>query len=117
MDYQITLWEDGIKKEVHQFDMPYGMPRWYVSVTSIGAFSTREGTKLYQHNLKGKRDVVGKRCHVRFGDEITFEESMAARLEANYGIKPDVLPIFTHATVWDFYKAVGYDWKKQKYVS
>lgn len=105
MNYVITLWEDGIKKEHHKLSLSYGDKGFYRACTSLSAFSTREGTRLYK-----QRHVIGKRCHVQMEHEIMDISHLA-----KYGIYPEVLPTFEHATVWDFYKAVGYNYKRKKY--
>lgn len=112
MNYIITLWEDGNKKETHKLSLSYGDPGFYRACTSLSAFSSREGTRLYNcHKIKKKMHVEGKRCHVQMEGEIIDISHLA-----QYGIYPEVLPTFEHATVWDFYKAVGYDYKRKKYV-
>ena len=35
---------------------------------------------------------------------------------ANYQHPYDLLPTFEHASLFDFYKAVGYDYKKKRYI-
>jgi hypothetical protein len=119
-NHKVILWEDGKPIQVHLFRTPeVSEPGFYRAVTSVGAFSTREKTKLYDRNRQGHRDVVGRRCHVRWGEEIKWADEDTARLVEQYGRKMDPyidLPIFHHESLWDFYKAIGYDYKKKKYL-
>lgn len=104
-EYRITLWQDGTPIELHTFNLSYEDKGFYRAAVSIEYFSTRESKRLYEANLKGQRDLVGRRCRVRWND--------LDYMEINY---TQQLPKFSHESVWDFYKAIGYDYKKQKYI-
>lgn len=101
-NWKVVLWENHKAKEYHTFTLDFDTKGWYVSTTSISAFSTREGTRLYNSQKAGKR-LNGKRCHVKFGDD-DFDSLI------------NNLPHYQHNSVWEFYEAIGYDYKKKRYV-
>lgn len=103
-NYRCVLWVKGTPIELHTFSLHYNDKGWYISTTSLSAFSRREGTRLYEANLKGVTHV-DKRVHVMWGDVLWSEE-----------IVTQGLPEIKHDSVWDFYKAIGYDYKKKKYL-
>ena len=109
-DYRVTLWIDGKAMEYHRFSMQYGDKGWYTSGISIDYFQKRESIKLWNSHQKGKRDVQGKRCHVLWGFDLTQDELFDIKFQRT-------LPTFEHNTIWDLYLAVGYDYKKQKYIA
>lgn len=115
MKYEATLWVDGKQAERHTFELPYGCKGWYIQGISVDAFSTRENTRLYEHNLAGCWHVPGKRCHVVFGQELEWQIKERERLAEKFGVNSE-LPTWHHNSVWDFYKAIGYDYKRKKYV-
>lgn len=105
-----TLWIQDEPSEIHTFDLTYGDPRWYVTITSLDSFSTRESTRLYHLNIKkqsGKKlPCLPKRSHLRRENEMMpWEFELYQHL-----------PKFHHDTLWDMYIAIGYDFKKRKYV-
>lgn len=114
MNYCISLWEDGVWKELHKLSLSYGDEGFYRACTSLSAFKRREGERLYKmHTIHKKWDVVGKRCHVQ--SEGDYEMPRRLFLEATGEEFNGPVPTFEHATVWDFYKAVGYNYKRKKY--
>lgn len=118
--YQVILWEDGVQKEVHNFELEYSQKGWYISTISISSFREREATRLYNYTQrKHSYNLPGKRCSVKFGSEIEFDEKQSQRVFEKYGIEDELktLPRFKHDSVWDFYKAIGYNYKKKRYIS
>jgi len=106
-DYKIILWIDGKPTELHTLELNSDEAGWYTSITSIQAFSKRENERLFKNNLAGKSFTPGKRCHVTWGTGST---------STFFSQRDRGLSLFKHPSVWDFYKAVGYDYKKQKYI-
>lgn len=102
----IILHVDGVPVGRHTLhDIRAGDQGFYRSVLSLSAFSKRENTILYKNNLKGSHFTLGKRCSVYFEKDRYWWNSMGFSLVAEH-----------HQTVWDFYKAIGYDYKKKRYL-
>ncbi|ELW0836648.1 hypothetical protein HI145_RS00065 [Escherichia coli] len=117
-DYVAFLHRFGEAQEKHIIRMPaYGEEDWYKSTISVGAFRDREAEFFLgkQH----EREVL---CSLWRLDEWDSENSRTAESMmaivgiANYQHPYDLLPTFEHASLFDFYKAVGYDYKKKRYI-
>lgn len=106
MLYEIVLWKDGEPSEVHKIELTYSDEQWYTSSVSLSSFRRRENERLFKRYTKGFRDVIGKRCDVR----------TEAGMHGYFVDFKLILPVFEHKTVWDFYKAIGYDYKRKKYL-
>lgn len=120
-DFMILVYEDGVPQSRHFVRTPeVSDSNFYRQATSLDAFRTREAKRLHEQHKKGIKDVVGKRSWVRWYDEYSqevkvVEESMK-KYVPDYTHHFSATPEFFHNTVWDFYKQVGYDYKRKKYV-
>lgn len=101
--------------EIHWFWLPnFGEPRFYVTLCSWNWFRNREGGRLVAwHDARraGKKAVVPERrsyCNIIEDNDPMYHKEVELKIY-------DALPTFEHATLWDFYKAVGYDYKRKKY--
>lgn len=123
IDYVAFLHKDNVVIEKHIIRMPaYDEKGWYKSVTSIGAFNNRESTRFYDIIYVKKVPLFGLHCSVWRLDEwerdnkITAESILRVTGIADYKHPYDLLPQVEHKSVFDFYKAVGYDYKKKRYI-
>lgn len=103
-------------------------PKGYTSIISISAFANREHARLYDYNTAehaGKRlPNIHKRCGVRWysqGETIDNNTDLKwfeieAKQMKQTSVNKEQFSIKEHNGVWDFYKFIGYDWKKKKYI-
>lgn len=109
--YHAMLFKGDDAFEVHHFTMEADPDASrYRAVTSYNAFHEREAEKAGTGYKPGiiRAHVMNQReweHHLRF-------EQRAFRPEPT---PTDLLPEFTHTSIWDFYKAIGYDYKAKRY--
>ena len=85
---------------VHIFDLPnYGEPNFYRSVSSFNAFFN--GMSQKNHNWK-----ANKLYHANFKRELDILKQYKETLE---------LPQKIYYDIWDFYKKIGYNYKRKRY--
>ena len=97
----------------HDVIMPdFNEDEYYIQSISFGAFTRR----MSEFCCKNRRLLY----YYRDEESIRFEEDGRARLIEQYGDKfrefkiPSELPGVSHENVWEFYKYIGYDYKKKK---
>ncbi len=122
-DYVAFLHKDNVPIEKHIIRMPtYGEKGWYKNVVSIDAFKDREAKRFYDTIYVKKVPMFGLHCSLwRLEDwirhnQITAESMLEIVGIVDYQDPYDILPTFEHESVFDFYKAVGYDYKKKRYI-
>jgi len=117
----IVFWEYGRPVSVHDVFTPgFGEPGFYRATISYDCYHNRECTRLYEANKKGRLSLP-KRGSVKHKKEFdedrkSWKESYEKVTGEKYEDYHDKLPRFRHASIWDYYKAVGYDYKKQRYL-
>lgn len=107
-------WHHHDRVKLHFIKSPkYNEPKWYVSVISSDSFNNREAKRHYEIYLKGK--TLPLRFHMMRFHEYKFNfkglEKHSELLE-----KEKALPTQYHESIWNFYKAVGWDYKNKKYI-
>lgn len=115
----IFLFVDGEIHSQHVVKLPaYGEKRWYTSTLSWDAFSTRENTRVHKAYVASK--ILPKYCTVWRADEWHRSEDIVREIFLQHGtewLHPwEKSPKYEHASIFDFYKAVGYDLKKKRFV-
>lgn len=98
-----------------------GESGFYRITTSIEAFRTRELNRIYSPGVYSCESIKLRHfsCYVK--------EIWEAEQDATYAIMERLIgnpvtrethgkPIFNHESIWTFYKAIGYDYKKRKYI-
>jgi hypothetical protein len=113
---RVILFKDEERHSVHWFRVAeFKEDGFYVTAISFDAFRHREAKKLYEdgvkQNLTKKRTIRPWRA---LSNHI-FENDLVFEMEHKLKIHDDLKQHF-HASLWDFYKAVGYDYKKQKWM-
>lgn len=120
-----VIWRDGRPTEVHHFKTPgIGSKGFYREGISVDAYSSREAKRFYElMNIKRKghppiRAHVMR--HVEFIDAMKGFEDFCNSDKALPTLRGSkhffrALPEFFHESVWEYYKAVGYDYKRQRY--
>jgi hypothetical protein len=104
-----VVYEDGLATEVHRFTLPtYTEPRFYQSVTSYNGMRNREHGR-YVKWLKSRNSKLGKPMKLML--RITAEVDVPWNLENEW----KRLTCFHHASIFDFYAIVGYDYKKRSW--
>lgn len=89
-----------------------GLKNGYVSQASASAYRNREAERFFGRKRKPRR--------VRYDLSNAWiwlhDRAMHRRVERQCGEKFDRgLPIIRHASLWDFYNAIGYDHKRDRY--
>ena len=109
------LYHNEQHHQVHWFTLPkFGEPKFYTTITSYNAFRNREAGRLVRcldDKRAGKRYVIPEwrtYCNIIPADCPMYETEKALKMYEEF-------PTFEHATLWDFYLAIGYDFKRQKY--
>lgn len=108
---QIDLHAGCKHVHVHKVQLPkYGQKGWYVSIGSLSAFAHNGDQEKHKGCWSPDYLYVCKRSY-EFEDEC---QNLSSRW-------PDLddrkLPVTEHASLWDFYKAVGYDYKRKKWLN
>jgi hypothetical protein len=110
--YHAILWKDGEPIEVHHFTMEPTVEHSRTrAVSSMNWFNDREA-KIFCDRKKQHRFHTNIKCDSDWEMDRRFERRAYAPDKA----LTDTLPEFTHTSLWDFYKAIGYDYKAKKYV-
>jgi hypothetical protein len=100
----------GKEVSAHTFDIPSDNTRSY-TLRSIHAFRSRERAELVKALEQMANTASDKIIHPEWSTYV----------QAGDGIDPYMYmfrdwPRTHHASLWDLYKAIGYDYKKQRYV-
>lgn len=113
-EYVATLYVDGKPAEIHRFRVPKYSEGgdWYRSLTSLNCFRRREmkwfgSAKCFDPQAKQPKF----RTQINFAHD--FDSPNYSLIRALAKIPP--IPEFTHASLWEMYLALGYDYKKQRY--
>lgn len=110
--YHAILWKDGSPIEVHHMTMEPTVEQSRTrAVSSMNWFNEREA-KIFADRKKPHRFHTNIKCDSDWNMSLRFERRA-------YDPDPapvDSLPQFTHTSIWDFYKAIGYDYKAKRYV-
>lgn len=87
-------------------------------VTSLTKFENDERKRVYDN-----KSIPQEKIAIMYHYEEWLEEQEATRdrMVNLRGFKDfkhewDDTPVFEHETIWDLYKAIGYDHKKKKYI-
>jgi hypothetical protein len=115
--YRAKLYNGNTTIAFHYFKIPYLNERGgYTQTSSYNWFNDREANRHYK--LTQQKKPLGRWCYIeRFIEAHRFESMVKKRLkELGVSYQEDKLPFFKHQSLWDFYKAVGYDYKKKKWM-
>lgn len=103
-EYFALLQIDGVDTEVHRFWMPHwSMPGGRRAHLSRDMFVDREEGRFFDVDTSADPLKPHYWAHVEWVEECRVE------------MAPD-LPTFHHETLWDMYRAIGYDIKKKRFV-
>ena len=78
----------------------------YRQVVSAGAFF--DGVR--KHDRDVKRGIIWASHHEHDHSHYTRKDTLG------FSLWPDYVEIIEHESIWDFYKYIGYDYKKKKFV-
>lgn len=106
---------DGRLIGIHYISTPkFGEKGFYRQGVSINAFATRE-LKVFSREAIQER---GNYCADYFSFEWNFDHWKEFYKDSElFSRRYKGVPEYHHDSVWDFYTAVNYDYKKQKYLS
>lgn len=87
-------------------------------VTSLTKFENNERKRVYD-NKSTPQEKIAIMYH--YEEWLEEQEATRDRMINLRGFKDfkhewDDTPVFEHETIWDLYKAIGYDHKKKKYI-
>lgn len=100
---------DGKEAAIHDFLLPkHGETRYHQQARSYYWFRQRELKRFSKNTDRPDGKPLHRYCRLfpAYDEQFKFEHAF---------FYCD-LPHFTHANVWDFYKAVKYDVKRQRYL-
>jgi len=99
----------------HYIKMPRATePGFYRAVVSMGAFQHRELDRVFGEKARRSRKEVPFYYALQRRQEL--EVRYAGHVH-RYGQElRERLPIIEHESIWDFYKYIGYDYKKKRFV-
>lgn len=122
------VWCGGIEVGHHYFRLPkYKDEGFYRTLTSYTWFREREreafckGREVKLPNGEvAYRPKKAQPCEIhttfRSPSDRSFDHKSVQRLTTKLNISPEVPNVVQyHRNLWDVYKAIGYDYKKQKY--
>ena len=121
IDYVAFLLKDGTVIEKHIIRMPaYNEKGWYNSVVSIDAFNNRESERFYQIRCVKKKPLLGLLCHLyrlsEWERDTQLSTNRMKKYDPSYEHPYNLVPCIEHQNVFDFYKHIGYDYKKKRYI-
>jgi hypothetical protein len=104
---RVFFFHDEGPTELHWFKLPKMMEKHhYRTIGSYEAFRNREANRFVKYLENGKpKPTFRASCDSFAITDFEFKHGLYKNLKAFY-----------HADLWDFYKAVGYDYKKQRYI-
>lgn len=89
-------------------------PGFYRAVVSMGAFQHRELTRVFGEKVRTRRQEVPFYYALQRRQEV--ELRYASHVHRYGKTLKEILPIIEHESIWDFYKYIGYDYKKKRFV-
>lgn len=124
MDYVVTKFvrddESGkfipARLEIHNIRMPaYNEPGWYTQGISIDAFRRRMQRRHVRiiRLADGCTAAQGFAVSFWFRCELRVEYEARRKIETHFNVDEQGSAT-DHPTLWDFYTAIGYDYKKNK---
>lgn len=125
VDQHAIEWRFGEAVAIHHIAVPsIGDKGYYREVISMDYYRGRELEKVYGEKARKKGMRLANfpvQYAMRRRDDWEFsQESSRDSIERITGRVYDRwsnLPVHEHASIWDFYKFIGYDYKKQKYLN
>jgi hypothetical protein len=123
-DCTAIVWRNNVPTDHHIFPLPnFGDPNFNRTIRSYSAFRGGQNTSLWkaiQKARKTKKPCVypAIRTALKDKDEWDVDFRLLNQSLAKYKLKLQPEPNWIrHESLWDFYKAVGYDYKTQRYIS
>ncbi|AGS81981.1 hypothetical protein O152_gp097 [Pseudomonas phage PaBG] len=109
--YYALVWLHGDEVEVHKFTMePTPEQSHYRAIGSYNAFSERNAKLAFLGRIQGYR------VSLRTESEWEIDMQGGDRVYAPEVNPRRQLPMFVHSSIWEFYSAVGYDYRRKKWV-
>lgn len=84
----------------------------YASLKSLNGFRRRERERVIRHIRKNGFALRPRSFQIYFVNEWEFETKMMRK--RGYGVENILFR--DHSSIWDFYAAVGFDHRKNRYV-
>lgn len=118
--HKIVELHRGMRKIIHWVPrLEMGDKGWYISTVSLSAFRDRNLKRLQKAMHERKESTLPVRFQViwRYPDGELDEINLRSVIEEKYGLDFSELDAGVekvHTGLFDFYRDVGYDWKRDK---
>lgn len=113
--YHAILWKDGEPIEVHHLTLvPTEEASAYTAIGSMNWFNDREAKTLVALFDK-KKPKSRYHSNIKCDSDWEMDRKFERRAYDPDPALTDTLPEFTHTSIWDFYTAIGYDYKAKRY--
>lgn len=122
-DCTATLWLNNVPAEYHIFPLPnFGDPHFHKTITSYSSFRKRENAGLFNCQVKARKTQTPCvypviRASLKDKDDWDIDHRLLNESLAKYKLKIKPEPNWIrHESLWDVYKAIGYDFKTKRYI-
>lgn len=122
-DCTAIVWRNNVPTDHHLFPLPnFGDPNFNRTIRSYSAFRNRQNTSLWEAIQKARKTqkpcvYPAIRTALKDKDEWDVDFRLLNQSLTKYKLKTKAEPNWIrHESLWDFYKAVGYDYKTQRYI-
>ena len=120
-DALVIQWRNGVEVAIHVVYKPLPNEKgFYRQALSFDSFRNRENSIWYnKYYLKNKVRPIHSSISYGYEDPIEMlirYEQRVKKIDPSFVHSWRKLPIFKHSNVWDFYIAIGYDYKNQRYI-
>lgn len=125
--YCISLWTNEGEQEQHFFRLPrYGEGYWSQTIRSMTYFRQREyiryesvnekvGNEKTGYGFKGPLKYPKPYAMIRDASTRAIDHMSAVRMKEKHDFEMPECAQFFHASLYDLYIAIGYDYKRQRY--
>lgn len=117
------VWRNNVPTEHHIFPLPNFLdPGFSITIRSYSAFRQRENRGLYESQQKAWQTQTkwippAIRTSLKDKDEWEVDRKLLVDTLTAHNIPVEPEPNWIrHESLWDYYKAVGYDYKRRRYI-
>lgn len=103
----------------HIFPLPgVGEPGFYRATVSYNAFRNFENTRLY-NSMQKRKCYPDFHYSLKFAYEWEEDEQLLFNTLSSLGVEAEhsIIEKIQHESIWDFYKAIGFEWKKRRHAN
>jgi len=108
----VTVHKLGGEVEHLLLTLSYDAPRWGQQMTSLNWFNERELGRAFGDQVCAAKTYDGKTQYTSTRVLTPVEQMMHERSYPEFPVDQ----MKSYSSVWDLYAAIGYDYKRQRYV-